>query len=46
MGVEKKDDLSNSFEKQTTTKIQQTQSGQEGALWRLVEGQLEFEECF
>jgi len=46
MGVKNKDDLSNSFEKQTTTKIEQTQSSQEGALWRLVEGQLEFEECF
>ena len=41
---ENEDNLSNSFEKQT--KIEQSQNNQENALWHLVEGQLELEECF
>ena len=40
------DDLSNSCEQQTTTKIEETQTSQESALWQLAEGQLELEECF
>ena len=39
-------DLLNSFEPQTNTKTEQTQSSQENALWQLVEGKLELEECF
>ena len=40
------DDLSNSREQQTTNKIEEAQSSQENALWQLVEGKLELEDCF
>lgn len=44
--ADNQDNISNSFEKQTPTRNDQTQSNQENSLWQLVEGKLELEECF